>query len=171
MLQQLLITSILVTQPAPVTGIVARAEKAELRHSDGTVVSRVKRDTAGQVTGLQLNEMQLSREEIEELGRQPELRRLVLYRTNFDDLGLKSLVKCTHLESLNLTGTAISDDALEDIAGFKSLKYLCLGDVNVSPEAVDALKARFRSRKQEVRLGYSQRRKDRAPDRAAPPKD
>jgi hypothetical protein len=141
-----------------VVGIVARAEKAELRLSDGTVVSRVKRDAAGQVTELQVNEMQLSREEIEELGGLPELRKLVLYRTNFGDAGLKPLAKCPHLESLNLTSSAVSDDALKDIVGFKSLKYLCLGDVRVSPEAVKALKERFRSRGQEVRLGYSQRK-------------
>jgi hypothetical protein len=158
MVPHVLLAVIFVVQPAPGAGIVARAEKTELRRSDDSVVSRVKRDVSGRVTGLFLNEMQLSRMEVEELGQLPELRQVVLFRTNFGDSGLKHLAKCTRIESLNLTGTAISDDALKDIAEFKSLKYLCLGNVEVSPEAVRALRERFRSRGQEVRLGYSQRR-------------
>lgn len=158
MVQHVLIVVILVAQPAPVARIVARAETTALRRSDGSMVSRVNRDAAGRVTELLLNDMQLSREEVEELGRLSELRRVVLYRTNFGDAGLKHLAKCPHIESLNLTSTAISDDALKDIAEFKSLRYLCLGDVKVTPEAVKALKERFRSRGQEVRLGYSQQK-------------
>ncbi len=159
MVGQVLIAVILVAQPAPKAGIVARAEKTELRRSDGSAVSRVRRDADGRVTALLLNDMQLSREEVEELGRLPELRQLVLCRTNFGDAGLKHLAKCPHIESLNLTSTAVSDAALKNLAEFKSLKYLCLGDVRVTPEAVKALQQRFRSRGQEVRLGYSQRKR------------
>jgi hypothetical protein len=158
MVPHVLTAVLLVVQSASGTGIAVRAEKTDLRRSDGSVVSRVKRDAAGRVTEMLLNEMQLSREEFEELGRLPELRRLVLHRTNFGDAGLKHIAKCTRLESLNLTGTAVSDDALKDIAEFKSLRYLCLGNVKVSPEAVKALEERYRSRGQEVRLGYSQRK-------------
>ena len=157
MFQHVLIAVILVSQPAPEASIVTRAETTELRHSDGSKISRVKRDADGRVTELLLTDMTLSREDIEELGRQPELRRLVLYKTNFGDAGLKHLAKCTHLESLNLTSTAVSDDALNDIAGFKNLKYLCLGGVKVTPEAVKVLKERFQSRGQEVRIGHLQR--------------
>jgi hypothetical protein len=158
MIQHILIAVFLVAQPASVARIVARAGTTDLRRSDGSMVSRVKRDATGQVAELLLNDMQLSREEVEELGRLPELRRLVLYRTNFGDAGLKHLAKCRHIESLNLTSTAVSDEALKDIAEFKSLRYLCLGDVQVTPEAVKTLKERFRSRGQEVCLGYSQRK-------------
>ena len=157
MFLHVLITVILVSQPVPVANIVTWAETNELRHSDGSKISRVKRDVVGRVTELLLTDKNLSRADIEELGRQPELRRLVLYKTNFDDAGLKHLAKCTHLESLNLSSTAVSDDALKDIAEFKNLKYLCLGDVNVTPEAVKVLKERFQSRGQEVRFGYLQR--------------
>jgi hypothetical protein len=93
MAQSMLLVAILVSQPAPVPGIVARAEKTELRRSDGSVVRRVERDATGQVTELVLSAMQLTREEVEELGMLPELRRVVLYRTNFGDDGLKHLVK------------------------------------------------------------------------------
>lgn len=157
MFQHVLIAVILVSQPAPVASIVTRAETTELRHLDGSKISRVKRDADGRVTELLLTNMTLSREDIEELGRQPELRRLVLYKTNFGDAGVKHLAKCTHLESLNLTSTAVSDDALKDIAEFKNLKYLCLGDVKVTQAAVEVLKERFQMRMQDVRLGYSQR--------------
>ena len=158
MAQSMLLVAIFVSQPAPVPAIVARAEKTELRRSDGSVVRRVERDATGQVTELILSEMQLTREEVEELGMLPELRRVVLYRTNFGDDGLKHLIKCTRIESLNLTGTDVSDDCTRDILEFKHLKYLCLGDVRVSPDAVRALKEQFRSRGQDVRLGYSQRK-------------
>lgn len=42
---------------------------------------------------------------------------------------------------------------MKDIAG-----YLCLGDVKVTPEAVKTLKEQFQSRRQEVHMGYSQRK-------------
>jgi hypothetical protein len=140
-------------------GIVARAEKTELRRSDGSVVSRVTRDATGRVTELVLSEIQLKREEVEELGKLPELRQVVLYRTNFGDDGLKHLIKCTRIESVNLTGTNVTDDCTRDLLKLKRLKYLCLGDVRVTSDAVKALKEQFRSRGQDVRLGYSPRKK------------
>lgn len=159
MVGPVILAALLVTPVAPPPGIVERAEKTDLRRSDGSPVGRVERDRAGEVTALALNDMRLTADEVADLGRLPELRRLVLFRANVGDGDLKPLAKCPHLESLNLTGTDVSDDAVPALLELKALKYLCLGDVRVSPEAVAKLKDGFRARGQEIRLGYS-RRKD-----------
>jgi hypothetical protein len=150
--------ALFVVMPASAGDIVTRAEKTDLRNFDGKVVSRVERDAAGDVTQLLLNDMKVSQEEVAELEKLPKLRSVVFFRTNLDDEGLKRLRGCARLESLSLTGTGISDDAIKVILEFKNLKYLCLGNVNVSPEAVKMLKEGFRSRGQDVHLGYSRRK-------------
>jgi hypothetical protein len=139
-------------------GIVDRAEKTDLRDSDGKPVKRVQKDGDGNVTELILSNMELKAEELAELEGLPKLRRIILYRTNIGDDDLKHLAKCPDIESLNLTSTNVTDDGTKVLAEFKGLKYLCLGDVRITPDAVKSLKERFRARKQEVRLGYSQRR-------------
>jgi hypothetical protein len=157
--QLLIIAFLLFAFTAPsAAGIADRAEKTELLDAAGKPVSRVHKDADGDVTELLLNDMQLTPEEVTELEGFSKLRRIVLYRTNFSDDDLKHLAKCPHVESLNLTGTNVSDDAIRVLLEFKSLKYLCLGDVRITPDAVKTLKEGFRSRRQDVRLGYSQRR-------------
>jgi hypothetical protein len=121
-------------------------------------VSRVERNKAGEVTGLLLNDMQLTPAEVADLGRLPYLRRVVLFRTNVGDGDLKPLAGCPHLESLNLVGTNVTDDAVPALLELTGLKYLCLGDVRMSPEAVAKLKDGFRARGQDVRIGYSRRK-------------
>ena len=156
---------LLVVPAAAPPGVVARAEKTDLRHSDGSAVARVQRDRDGNVTEMLLNDMRLTPAEVADLERLTELRRLVLFRTNFGDGDLKRLAKCTHLESLNLSGTDVSDDTVAGLLEFKSLKYLCLGGVKMSPDAVAKLNEQFRARGQDVRLGYSRAIGDRYADR------
>ena len=111
-------------------GIVDRAEKTDLRDSDGKPVERVQKDADGNVTGLVLSNMELKAEELAELEGLPKLRRLVLNKTNVGDDALKHLAKCPLIEGLNLTGTNVSDDAIKLLSGFKGLKYLCLGGIS-----------------------------------------
>jgi hypothetical protein len=155
---QALAVAILTVAAAPAAGIVDRAEKTELWDSAGKPVKRVLKDADGNVTELVLNNMQLKPKEVVELEGLSKLRRVILYRTNFGDDDLKHLAKCKNIESLNLTSTNVSDDAVKVLLEFKNLKYLCLGDDRVTLEAVKTLKDKFRSRKQDVRLGYSQRK-------------
>jgi hypothetical protein len=61
MVGSVVFAALLVVPSVPPSGIVARAEKTELRRSDGSAVSRVQRDRAGDVTELLLNDMQLTR--------------------------------------------------------------------------------------------------------------
>src|SRR5260221_10947143 len=95
--------AIFAVMPASAGEIVTRAEKTELRQSDGKVVSRVERDTAGNVTQLLLNDMKLMPEEVAELEKLSKLRSVVFFRTNLEDEGLKRLKGGAQLESLNFT--------------------------------------------------------------------
>jgi hypothetical protein len=52
----------------------------------------------------------------------------------------------------------VTDEVVGSLLELKNLKYLCLGRVNMSPEAVAKLKEQFRARKQDVRIGYSHRK-------------
>lgn len=138
-------------------GVVVRAERTELRWSDGTVVQRVERDNDGQVIRIQFNEMRLSADEFAEIGRLTHLQRLVLYKTNVRDEDLRCLRGLSKLQGLNLTSTEISDGAIDEILQLKELKSLCLGNVDVSPAAVARMKNTFRERGQKVSLGYQRR--------------
>jgi hypothetical protein len=138
--------------------LVTRAETTELRSSDGKLFHRVERDSAGNVTGLHLNDMKLSPKDVAELGTLSELRRIVLFRTNFRNEDMAKLSDCKKIESLNLTSTQVTDDAIDAVTKFTNLKYLCLGDVDVSPEAIAKLKATFDARAQVVKMGYSRRK-------------
>lgn len=164
MVKKLLLASIVIlaATSARATDIVARAEATELRLSGSEVVQRVERDTEGNVIRLRLNEIQLTEEDVEQLGRLEHLRCLVLFRTNVSDRDIARLERCQRLEHLNLTSTDITDDAIDTILKFKRLKSLCLGNVNITPDAVERLKELNRSRNRDgddrLRWGYSQRK-------------
>ncbi len=67
---------ILTASTSNATDIVSRAESTELRLSNGKLIPRVERDASGNVFSLKLNEMELSLNEMEELGQMEHLRRL-----------------------------------------------------------------------------------------------
>jgi hypothetical protein len=163
MKEKLLLASIvmLMAPSAHATDIVSRAETTELRLSDGKLVPRVERDAEGHVTSLSLNDMQLSPEDVEQIGRLEHLRRLVLLRTKFSDRDVARLEGCQSLEHLNLTSTEVTDEAIDTILKLKKLTSLCLGNVNMTPDAVEKLKELNRTRDRSsdsLRWGYSQRR-------------
>ncbi len=157
------ITALLISSSVSAAGVVARAETTDLRRTNGTVVPRVVRDEDGNVTRLLLNDMKLSPEDVAELGSLDHLRALVLFRTNFRDGDLAPLRQCKRLEHLNLTSTEVSNEAIDTILKLERLKSLCLGDVNITPDAIEKLKERNRTRDrrrdQYLRWGYSQRKK------------
>jgi hypothetical protein len=142
-----------------VAGIVTRAEITELRRADGTAVTRVERDKDGNVVQLLLNDMQLSSDEVVELGSLVHLRRLGLFQTNFQDGDLQHLNRCRSLKSLNLTSTEVTDAAVQALLELDKLEYLCLGNVNVTPNAILKLKDCANARGQDLKLGYSQRKR------------
>ena len=155
------IVAVLTATSVHAEGIVVRAEKTELRLSHDKVVTRVERDSEGNVTGLRLDEMQLSPMDAAELGQIKHLRRLVLSRTNFTDDDLAHLKRCGSLEHLNLSSTEVTNDAIDTILDLKRLKSLCLGDVDITPDAIGKLKEFNRSRERasdHLRWGYSRRK-------------
>lgn len=144
---------------ASAADIVARATATELRRTNGNVVPRIERDKDNRVVRLLLNDMELSPEEVVDLGKLKYLRSLVLFRTNITDEDLAHLGQCKDLEHLNLTGTEVTDAAIETILKFDRLKSLCLGNVNITPKALDKLKERNRRGGERLRWGYSQRKR------------
>jgi hypothetical protein len=138
--------------------LIKRAEDSPRKLSDGTSFNRVERDEAGRVTRLFLDEMELSQEELAELGKLEQLRSVSLFRTNVKDADLKHLEPCRQLEGVNLTSTEVTDAAIDSLLQFKQLKSVCLGNLRVSPEAIARLKEQTSERGQRLTLGYSQRK-------------
>ncbi len=141
-------------------GIVARAEATNLQRSGGKLEPRVVRDENGHVTRLALNDMKLSPEDAADLGKLEHLQSIVLFRTGFTDGDLEKLTACRKLKHLNLTSTEVTDDAIEMILKFENLESLCLGDVRISPAAMEKLKQRNRNQTsdKQLRWGYRQRK-------------
>jgi Leucine Rich repeat len=166
MVEKFLLASIVVLTAlsARATDIVARAENTELRVSGNKVEPRVEYDVEGNITSLRLNDMQMTQDEFDQLGRLKHLRRLVLFRTNVTDRDVAQLEQCQSLEHLNMTSTEITDAAIESVLKLKKLESLCLGNVRVTPAGIEKLKELNRSRDRTdddwLRWGYSQRKSD-----------
>ncbi len=141
-------------------GIVARAEATNLQRSGGKLEPRVVRDENGHVTRLALNDMKLSPEDAADLGKLEHLQSIVLFRTGFTDGDLEKLTACRKLRHLNLTSTEVTDDAIDMILKFENLESLCLGDVRISPAAIEKLKERNRTQAsfEHLRWAYRQRK-------------
>jgi hypothetical protein len=70
-----------------------------------------------------------------------DLRVLKLGHSNINAPGLRILSTLEKVEKLGLEGCRrINDDAIEILAGWKSLRYLDLQDTGVSPQGVESLK-------------------------------
>ena len=154
--------ALLMASTAFASDVVARAENSDLKDSHDNAVPRVERDTDGNVIRLRLNNLRLSKENVEQLGQLKHLRSLVLFGTNVTDQELPRLVECRNLEHLNLTNTEVTDRCIATILKLTNLKSVCLGNVNVTPAGIEKLKQHNRTQgqsRQYLRWGYSQRKK------------
>ena len=153
------LVALLVCGPVDASDIVERAEATELRRSSGEVVPRVHRDDEGNVDRLMLTDMELTSEELAQLGQLSHLRALVLFGTDVVDDDLIALRECDRLEYLNLVGTEVTDRCIDTILEMKSLQAVCLGDVRVTPAGIERLKERNRHspRERQLRWGYAPR--------------
>lgn len=149
---------LLLASSACAADLVSIAESTDLRSSTGEVIRRVEKDESGNVVRLVLKDMTLTEEQMADLGKLSHLRRLDLYQSNFSDAGMPYLKRCTKLESLVLTKTEITDSSMDALLELKQLKYLCLGNVRVSPAAAKQLSDQAHARGQDLRMGYSQRK-------------
>jgi uncharacterized protein YjbI with pentapeptide repeats len=135
---------------------ISRVEHTAWRDSAGKSFPRIERDDQGHVQKLSLSQMQLSSDDLKVIGHLKTLRNLDLFRTNITNSDLQQLIHdLPQLQGLNLTSTRISDAAIDDIMRLESLRSLCLGDVDVSPEAVGRLKEHFLKNKRRLSLGYA----------------
>jgi hypothetical protein len=134
---------------------ISRVEHTAWRDSAGKSFPRIERDDEGHVQKLSLSQMQLSSDDLKAIGHLKTLRNLDLFRTNITNSDLQQLIhELPQLQGLNLTSTRISDAAIDDIMKLESLRSLCLGDVDVTPEAVGRLNEHFLKNKRRLSLGY-----------------
>jgi len=63
----------------------------------------------------------------------------VPYRRIVDDVFLEHLKELTKLESLNLSGTQVTDEGLQDLNGLTELRSLRLFDTHVTEEGIKEL--------------------------------
>lgn len=138
--------------------LVARAERTEfLINSRPT--SRVEKDAEGNVLRLRLDGMALSADEFAALARLTALKHLTLNRTNVTAADLRKLHTLVRLETLQLNVTELGDDATGELIGFPVLRSVCLGNVAVSPEAIERMKAQFQAAERRFAVGYSPKRR------------
>jgi Leucine-rich repeat (LRR) protein len=124
----------------------------------------VTRDSAGQITGVDLRSSWATDSDLAELARLPELRKLDLSLSRISDRGLRglraapkieelnlyfaeqvtdegmSIVKgWKHLKKLNVRGTKITDNTLEFLASVPTLESLDIGFAEVTDVGLDRL--------------------------------
>ena len=86
---------------------------------------------------LELNRTPLNRAALHALIELPRLRHLSLeYATGVDDEAVAVFLALEQLESLQISGAAVTDDGLARLAAHKQLKALRIGSTAVTEEAV-----------------------------------
>jgi hypothetical protein len=142
----------------PDSKFIARVETSVWLDSNGKPIPRIYRDTEGNVDSLRVSGMKLSADDFGAIGTIRTLRVLDLSRTNVTNADLRQLRRLPHLVCLKLSSTEISDEAIDEIMKFDSLRTLCLGDVAITPGAVARLKEHFDAQHRRLALGYSPRK-------------
>jgi hypothetical protein len=137
--------------------LIARAERTELL-ATGKPVERVEKDPAGNIVRLRLDGMTLSADEFAALGRLATLSALTLNKTNVTASDLRRLQGLARLEGIALNSTELGDDAVSELVKFPALRWLCLGNVAITPAAIARLQVDFQSADRRLSLGYSRRK-------------
>ena len=142
----------------PDSKFIARVETSVWLDSRGNPIPRIYRDIEGNVDSLRVSGMKLSADDFAAIGTIRTLRVLDLSRTNVANADLRQLRRLSHLVCLKLSSTEVTDEAVDEIMKFDSLRTLCLGNVAITPGAVARLKEHFGTHNRRLALGYSQRK-------------
>ncbi len=70
-----------------------------------------------------------------------EVKSIALDGSKVTDNGFQVLLNCTNVTSLNLQRTAVTDETLKQLGGFKNLNRLALGGTKVTGAGLDAIAA------------------------------
>ena len=124
---------------------------------NGNLVRRITKDDEGNVVSLLLDGMDLAAEEFESLGQIEHLQRISFRRTNISSADLKHLRGLKELVMLNLCSTEVKDEVIGELVQLPALRTLCLGDVAITPGAIELLKDEFHAQNRKLSLGYSPR--------------
>jgi len=71
---------------------------------------------------------------LEQIGKLPKLRLLMLIQGTFDGAGVKHLAGLTTLEELTLNSAKVTDASIEHLAGLKYLRKLNIGGTKLTAE-------------------------------------
>lgn len=96
-----------------------------------------------QLVWLRINNAGNLDEELKNIGRLMNLRRLILNNNNITDKNISELLALSNLEYLNLYGTKLSDAGVETLLKLKNLKRLIVGKTNITPSAMDSLGKKY----------------------------
>ncbi len=82
---------------------------------------------------LDIYDRAASNQTLEQIGRLPKLRKLMLVTGNFDDDGVKHLANVPTLEEVTLDSARVTDASIEHLAKLPNLRKLHLGPAKLSP--------------------------------------
>jgi oligoribonuclease (3'-5' exoribonuclease) len=89
-----------------------------------------------QVIALKLNEIKLESDELQFLSELKHLNTLQLSGTNLTDAGLMQIKDLPDLQNLNLYGTQVTDQSLEVIGRLKNIRTITLWNTRMTHTAI-----------------------------------
>jgi len=96
-----------------------------------------------QLIWLNLDDQKLHNEDWDKVGLLSNLRKLSVRNSNITDTHVSSLLPLTKLVSLNLVGTAVSDEGLIKINNLAMLEFIYIYQTNVDRAGFESLQAEF----------------------------
>lgn len=96
-----------------------------------------------QLVWLRINNAGNLDEELKNIGRLYNLRRLILNNNEITDKNISELLTLSNLEYLNLYGTKLSDAGVETLLKLKNLKQLFVGKTNITASVMDSLSKKY----------------------------
>ena len=88
-----------------------------------------------QLYELDVYDQAASNQTLEQIGKLPKLRLLMLVNGTFDDGAVKHLANLTTLEEVSLDSSKMTEAAIDDLTGLRNLRKLHLGRVRISAAA------------------------------------
>lgn len=98
-------------------------------------------DAARQIVRVDLGNRHVTTQDLQRVAQLPQLTALLLYYSDVDDAGVKELLQCRHLETLDLDGTRVTDSGLAEVSRIKTLKWLGLRNTRITDVGIRHLRS------------------------------
>ena len=110
------------------------------RENEADILVQEQVNKNPRATEISFEHYELTDAGLKYIGKLTNLKSLSLGFTRISDSGMKYLAKLP-LESLSICSTDITDDALDDLAKIKTLRYLNLSETNITDEGIQKLRS------------------------------